>query len=81
MSGVVEKCPITVHHRGRDCVEVHGVAPPEVEVSRTRVAHHPVRIRNSVMGARRDHPFSPVTNTRRSESFLDEEREPVGNAR
>ena len=81
MSGVVEKCPITVHHGGRDRVKVNGVAPPQVEVRRTRVAHHLVRIRDPVMGARRDHPFSPITNTRRSESFLDEEREPVGNAR
>ena len=81
MSGVVEKCPITVHHCGRDCVEVDGVAPPQVEVSRTRVAHHLVRIRDPVMGARRDNPFSPITNTRRSEGFLDEKREPVGDAR
>ena len=81
MSGVIEKCPITVHHRGRDCVEVDGVAPPQVQVRRTRVAHHLVRIRDPVMGARRDNPFSPITNTRRSESFLDEKRKAMGNSR
>ena len=81
MSGVVEKCPITVHHRGRDCVEVNGMAPPQVEVRRTRVAHHLVRIRDTVMRARRDHPFSPITNTRCRKSFLDEKREPVRDAR
>ena len=77
----MEKYPITVHHRGRDCVEVDGVAPPQVKVRRTRVAHHLARTRDPVMGARRDHPLSPITNTRRGESFLDEKRKAMGNSR
>ena len=81
MSGVVDKCPITIHHRGRDCVEVDGVAPPQVEVRRTRVTHHLVRIRDPMMRARRDNSLSPIPNTRRGESSLNEKRKSLGNAR